>query len=227
MNNNRGTLFVVSTPIGNLGDITYRAVEVLKSVDFIAAEDTRHSRIILKHYKFNNSLLSYHENNSSKQIPIILKKINSGLNIALISDAGTPGISDPGYLIIRECIQHEIRIECLPGPTACIPALVQSGLPCDRFTFEGFLPPKKGRKTRIIEISHEKKTSIIYESPHKILKTLKQFYEICPDRKIVVIKELTKLFETTYRGSIKDVIGQISLSNIKGEFVIILDGKKK
>ena len=222
MNKKLGNLFVVSTPIGNLGDITYRAVEVLKSVDFIAAEDTRHSRIILKHYKFNNSLLSYHENNSSKQIPIILKKINSGLNIALISDAGTPGISDPAYRLIRETLKNNIKIIPIPGVSALLAAIMTSGLPTDRFIFEGFLPPKKGRKSRIESIKNESATLIFYESPKRLFKTLNDLYKILGNRPAVVCRELTKFHEEFKRDTLKGLIDYYSNINPKGECVLLI-----
>ena len=167
-------LFIVPTPIGNLGDITFRAIETLKSVDLILAEDTRTSLKLLKHYNIENIVESYHMHNEHKKLISIIEKLNSGVQIALISDAGTPGISDPGFLLIRECIKNNIEIECLPGATALIPALVNSGLPSDRFLFEGFLPVKKGRTKRLKEISEENRTVIFYESPHRILKTLRE-----------------------------------------------------
>ena len=217
-----GNLFVVSTPIGNLGDITYRAVEVLKSVDFIAAEDTRHSRIILKHYNFKNSLLSYHENNSSKQIPIILKKINSGFNIALISDAGTPGISDPAYRLIRETLKNNIKIIPIPGVSALLAAIMTSGLPTDRFIFEGFLPPKKGRKSRIEDIKNESATLIFYESPKRLFKTLNDLYKILGNRPAVICRELTKFHEEFKRDTLKGLIDYYSNINPKGECVLLI-----
>ena len=222
MNKKLGNLYVVSTPIGNLGDITYRAVEVLKSVDFIAAEDTRHSRIILKYFNFKNSLLSYHENNSSKQIPIILKKINSGFNIALISDAGTPGISDPAYRLIRETLKNNIKIIPIPGVSALLAGLMAAGLPTDRFIFEGFLPPKKGRKSRIENIKNETATLIFYESPRRLFRTLNDLYKILGNRPAVVCRELTKLHEQFKRDSLQGLIEYYSNVNPKGECVVLV-----
>ena len=220
-------IHIIPTPIGNLEDITLRAINVLKSVDLILTEDTRVTKKLLNHYDIKTPMESYHTFNEHKKLNNIIAKINKGVNIALVSDAGTPAISDPGFLLIRECIKHDIDVICLPGATACIPALIKSGISCDRFTFEGFLPKKKGRKKRFLEIIKQEKTSIIYESPHKIINTLQQFYAICPDRKIAVVKEISKLHEKIYRGSIKKILEQISNSTIKGEFVIILDGAKK
>jgi len=217
-----GTLFVVSTPIGNLGDITYRAVEILKSVDFIAAEDTRHSIKILNYYNLKTPLLSYHENNSSRQIPIILKKINSGLNIALISDAGTPGISDPAYRIIRKGLNSNIEIVPIPGVSALLAAIMASGLPTDRFVFEGFLPPKKGRKSRIENIKNESATLIFYESPKRLFRTLNDLYKILGNRPAVVCRELTKLHEEFKRDTLLGLIDHYSSFKPKGECVILI-----
>lgn len=222
MNKKLGTLFVVSTPIGNLGDITYRAVEVLKSVDYIAAEDTRHSRILLNHFNFKYSLLSYHENNSSQQIPKILNKINSGLNIALISDAGTPGISDPAYRLIREIIKNNTAIIPIPGVSALLTAIMTAGLPTDRFIFEGFLPPKKGRKSRIENIKNETATLIFYESPRRLFRTLNDLYKILGNRPAVVCRELTKLHEQFKRDSLQGLIEYYSNANPKGECVVLV-----
>ena len=172
-------------------------------------------------------MLSYHAFNEHKMLKYIIDKIDGGNNIALVSDAGTPSISDPGFLLIRECVKHNIQIVCLPGPTACIPAIVQSGIPCDRFMFEGFLPTKKGRQKRLLNIVSQSVTTILYESPHKILKTLSELHALCPERKVVVLKELTKIYETAYRGSILEIINIISKSKIKGEFIIIINGKDK
>ena len=218
-------IHIIPTPIGNLEDITVRAIRLLNDADLILAEDTRITKRLLNKYDIDTKMLSYHSFNEHKILSQVITKIQNGKNIALVSDAGTPGISDPGFLLIRECVLNNIKIICLPGPTACIPALIQSGIACDRFVFEGFLPIKKGRKKRLLSIINEEKTIILYESPHRILKTLKELYELCPNRKIVVLKELTKIHETTYRGSILDIIDNLSVSRIKGEFVIILDGK--
>ena len=216
---------IIPTPIGNLEDITLRALQLLHSVDLILAEDTRITRKLLKHYDIKTKMISYHTFNEHKKLDTIINKIKSGANIALVSDAGTPGISDPGFLLIRECIKNDIEIFCLPGATACIPALIKSGISCDRFIFEGFLPVKKGRKKKLTDIIENKITSIIYESPHRIIKTIDQLRALCPKRKVAVIKELTKLNEKIYRGSLENVLVEISKSTIKGEFVIILDGK--
>ena len=219
-------LFIVPTPIGNLGDITFRAIETLKSVDLILAEDTRTSLKLLKHYNIENSVESYHMHNEHKKLISIIDKLNSGFEIALISDAGTPGISDPGFLLIRECIKNNIEIECLPGATALIPALVNSGLPSERFLFEGFLPVKKGRTKRLKEIAEEKRTVIFYESPHRILKTLNDFSTYYNEESSVSIsRELTKIHEETFRGKIKDAIEHFEKKKPKGEFVIVLSPK--
>ena len=213
-------LFIVPTPIGNLGDITFRAIETLKSVDLILAEDTRTSLKLLKHYNIENSVESYHMHNEHKKLTSIIDKLNSGFEIALISDAGTPGISDPGFLLIRECIKNKIEIECLPGATALIPALVNSGLPSDRFLFEGFLPVKKGRTKRLKEIAEENRTVIFYESPHRILRTLNDlstYYN--EDSGVSISRELTKIHEETFRGKIKDAIEHFEKKKPKGEFV--------
>ena len=216
-------LFIVPTPIGNLGDITFRAIETLKSVDLILAEDTRTSLKLLKHYNIENSLESYHMHNEHKKLISIIDKLNSGFEIALISDAGTPGISDPGFLLIRECIKNKIEIECLPGATALIPALINSGLPSDRFLFEGFLPVKKGRTKRLKEIAEENRTVIFYESPHRILRTLNDlstYYN--EDSGVSISRELTKIHEETFHGTIKDAIDYFEKKKPKGEFVIVL-----
>ena len=216
-------LFIVPTPIGNLGDITFRAIETLKSVDLILAEDTRTSLKLLKNYNIKNSIESYHMHNEHKKLTSIIDKLNSGFEIALISDAGTPGISDPGFLLIRECIKNKIEIECLPGATALIPALVNSGLPSDRFLFEGFLPVKKGRTKRLKEIAEENRTVIFYESPHRVLRTLNDlstYYN--EDSGVSISRELTKIHEETFHGTIKDAIDYFEKKKPKGEFVIVL-----
>ena len=218
-------IHIIPTPIGNLEDITLRALQLLHSVDLILAEDTRITGKLLNHYDIKTKMISYHSFNEHKKLDTIITKIKNGTNIALVSDAGTPAISDPGFLLVRECVKHDIEIFCLPGATACIPALVKSGMTCDRFIFEGFLPAKKGRQKKIIDILENKITSVIYESPHRIMKTIGQLRDLCPNREVAVIKELTKLNEKIYRGSLKDVWEEISTSTIKGEFVIILDGK--
>ena len=216
-------LFIVPTPIGNLGDITFRAIETLKSVDLILAEDTRTSLKLLKHYKINSKIESYHMHNEHKKADSIINKISKGNTIALISDAGTPSISDPGFLLVRECIKNNIEVECLPGATALITALVISGLPSDKFLFEGFLPAKKGRTKRLKELSNEKKTIIFYESPHRILKTLKDFSNyFSPEKQVSVSREITKIYEETFRGTIEESIEHFEKNKPKGEFVIVL-----
>ena len=221
-------LYLVPTPIGNLKDITLRAIEILKEVDLILAEDTRTSGKLLKHYDINTHMQSHHMHNEHKTVDSIVQKLKSGLTCALISDAGTPAISDPGFLLTRACIEKDIEIECLPGATAFVPALVNSGLPNDRFVFEGFLPVKKGRQTRLISLAEETRTLIFYESPHKLLKTLAQFCEYFgDDRQLSVSRELTKLYEETIRGTAKEVHDHFSIKPPKGEIVIVVAGKKK
>lgn len=219
-------LFVVPTPIGNLEDITLRAINVLKSVDVILAEDTRTSGNLLKHLGISKPLQSYHIHNEHQTVTRVLERILKGETMALVSDAGTPAVSDPGFLLVRECIKYGIDIECLPGPTAFVPALVNSGLPCDRFTFEGFLPHKKGRQTRLQNLANEERTMIFYESPHRLLKSLQQFSEYFgPDRPVSVSRELTKIFEENIRGTVTEVLAYFSAKTIKGEIVIIVGGK--
>ncbi|MBL31398.1 MAG: 16S rRNA (cytidine(1402)-2'-O)-methyltransferase [Flavobacteriales bacterium] len=218
-------IHIIPTPIGNLEDITLRAIRILKEVDLILAEDTRVTKKLLSHYNITNKMLSYHAFNEHKILNKIIDKIHAGIKIGVVSDAGTPGISDPGFLLIRECLHQGIEINCLPGPTACIPALIKAGLPCDRFIFEGFLPIKKGRKKRLTTISNEDRTIILYESPHRILKTLRELSQCCPQKNIIVLKELTKIHEKTYRGEINNIINDISKSRLKGEFIIVLNGE--
>ncbi len=218
-------LILVPTPVGNLKDITFRAIEVLKEVDLILAEDTRTTAVLLKHYEIRNMLSAFHKFNEHKQIQTIIDKLQSGLTVALVSDAGTPGISDPGFLIVRECIKNKIPVETLPGATAFVPALVNSGLPCERFCFEGFLPPKKGRQKRLQELSEEKRTMIFYESPYRLVKTLIQFSELFgEERQVSVSRELTKIYEENIRGSLREVISYFENKTIKGEIVIIAEG---
>lgn len=220
-------LYLVPTPIGNLKDITFRAVEVLKEADLILAEDTRTSGKLLKHFEISTPMQSHHMHNEHKTVEGILNKLKSGMTIALISDAGTPAISDPGFLITRSCIEEDIPVECLPGPTAFVPALVNSGLPNDKFVFEGFLPVKKGRQTRLKLLSEEPRTMIFYESPHKLVKTLSQFCEFFgANRQLSVSRELTKLFEETIRGTAQEVLEHYTLKPPKGEIVIVVSGKK-
>lgn len=220
-------LFLVPTPIGNLEDMTFRAVSVLKRVDFILAEDTRTSGKLLKYFNVTTPMHSHHMHNEHKSIDGIVKRIKNGESCALISDAGTPAISDPGFLLTRACIQNKIYVECLPGATAFVPALVNSGLPNDKFVFEGFLPTKKGRQTRLKILAEETRTMIFYESPHKLLKTLTQFSEYFgADRQISVSRELTKLFEENIRGTVSQVLSHFTKFSPKGEIVVIVEGKK-
>ncbi|BDD02539.1 16S rRNA (cytidine(1402)-2'-O)-methyltransferase [Aureibacter tunicatorum] len=222
----KGKLYIVPTPIGNLEDITLRALNVLKEVDSILAEDTRTSSVLLKHYEITKPLKSYHIHNEHKVLAPIIERINEGENIALVSDAGTPAISDPGYLLVRECLANEIEVEALPGATAFVPALIKSGFPTDRFVFEGFLPHKKGRQTRIKEIAEEKRTVILYESPHRINKAVEQFKEFMgEDRYISISRELTKLYEETITGTVEEVLVAITERKIKGEMVVVVAGK--
>lgn len=220
------TLFLVPTPIGNLSDITLRALEVLKSVDLILAEDTRTSGKLLKHYGIETPMQSYHMHNEHQTLNRIVAQLKSGIRMAMISDAGTPAISDPGFLLVREAIAHGVALECLPGPTAFVHALVQSGLPNDRFIFEGFLPPKKGRKARLAKIAEEDRTVVIYASPHKLKKTLEQLSEHCgTQRQISISRELTKMHEETFRGSLAAAIDHFEAKAPRGEFVLCLEGK--
>lgn len=221
-------LYVVSTPIGNLQDITLRALAILKSVDLIACEDTRHTGTLLAHYHIKNGLTSYHEYNKKKQTPALVLKIKQGQSIALVSDAGTPGISDPGYYLIRAVIQENLPVIPIPGPSALLSALVISGLPSDRFVFEGFLPKRAGRKkSKLEELKQETRTMIFYESPYRALDALHELLQIFGDRPVALARELTKKFETVLRGKISDVIRQISGQQLKGEIVIIVEGKNE
>ncbi len=220
-------LFIVPTPIGNLEDITIRALRVLREVDFILAEDTRNTGFLLKHHGIEKKMVSHHLFNEHKTIQNIVEQLKNGVVIALVSDAGTPAISDPGYLLVRECIKAGIKVECLPGATAFVPALVNSGIPSDHFTFEGFLPHKKGRQTRLEKLAREEKTMIFYESPFRLLKTLTQLSEYFgEDRYGCVSRELTKIFEENVRGTLKELITHFGQKSIKGEIVIIIEGKK-
>jgi 16S rRNA (cytidine1402-2'-O)-methyltransferase len=221
-----GILYIVPTPIGNLGDITLRALDILKNVDCVLAEDTRTSGKLLSHFEIRTPKRSYHMHNEHRAVPGIVKELSEGARMALISDAGTPGISDPGFLLARACREAGVRVECLPGATALIPALVASGFPSDRFVFEGFLPPKKGRQTRLQILAEENRTMIFYESPHKLLKTLEQFgAQFGEDRQVSVSRELTKLYEETVQGSVSEVLEHFQQSPPKGEFVIVVRGK--
>ena len=222
-----GKLYLVPTPIGNLDDMTLRAIKVLKEVDVVLAEDTRTSGKLLKHFEINTPLQSHHMHNEHKQVDTLVQKIKDGASFALISDAGTPAISDPGFLLTRACVENDIEVECLPGATAFVPALVNSGLPNDRFVFEGFLPLKKGRQTRLLELAEETRTLVFYESPHKLLKTLTHFAEYFgEDRPVSVSRELTKLYEETVRGTVAELIAYFTTKAPKGEFVIVVGGKK-
>ena len=222
------SLYIVPTPIGNLDDITYRAVKVLQRVDVILAEDTRNTGVLLKHLGISKPLQSHHAFNEHQTLAHLVKRMQQGEMMALVSDAGTPAISDPGFLLVRACLQHGVKIECLPGPTAFVPALVNSGLPNERFVFEGFLPHKKGRQTRLTGLAAEERTMIFYESPHRLLKTLTQLAEFFgPDRLASVSRELTKLFEETVNGTLQELITHFSAKTIKGEIVIVVGGKKE
>ena len=220
-------LFLVPTPIGNLEDITFRSIRILNEVDLILAEDTRTSGKLLKHFDIKPPMQSFHMHNEHKVLDKMIDKLKLGIKIALISDAGTPGISDPGFLLVRACVEEGIETECLPGATALIPAIVQSGFPTDRFIFEGFLPPKKGRQTRLKLWSEETRTIVFYESPHKIVKTLSQLQEfVGGDRRLSVSRELSKKFEETVRGTVNELLFYFTNKAPKGEFVIVLEGKK-
>ena len=219
-------LFLVPTPIGNLGDITLRALETLKNADLILCEDTRTSGKLLKHFEISKPLFPYHQHNEHRVLPVIIDKLKSGENIALITDAGTPGISDPGFLLLRACVQEGIPVESLPGATAFVPALVQSGLPSNSFVFEGFLPLKKGRQTKLKELAEEKRTIVIYESPHRILKSLIEFQEYFgADRKAALSREITKLYEETVRGTLTELVKHFTDHPAKGEIVLVIEGK--
>jgi 16S rRNA (cytidine1402-2'-O)-methyltransferase len=220
-------LFLVPTPIGNLQDITYRAVEILGNVNLILSEDTRQTKKLLNHYNINTPLKSHHMFNEHKSVESICSKILDGQTIALVSDAGTPGISDPGFLLVRTCVEKEIPVETLPGPTALIPALVNSGLPCDRFCFEGFLPPKKGRTKRISALTGETRTMVFYESPYRLVKTLDELaIHFGPDRNASVSRELSKMFEENIRGTLSFLSEYYTNKPTRGEIVIIVAGKK-
>ncbi|HET6227961.1 MAG TPA: 16S rRNA (cytidine(1402)-2'-O)-methyltransferase [Bacteroidia bacterium] len=220
-------LYVVPTPIGNLEDITLRAIRVLKEVDLILAEDTRKSGMLLKHLNIDKKMFAHHQHNEHKTVTMISERIANGEKIALITDAGTPGISDPGFLLIRQCIANGVEVECLPGATAFVPALVNSGLPCDSFCFEGFLPQKKGRQTKIKALIHETRTIVLYESPHRLVKALEQLVEFLgPDRKAAVSRELTKMFEENKRGTLQELLDYFKTKTVKGEIVIVIEGNK-
>lgn len=218
-------LYIVPSPIGNLADITFRAITVLKSVDLILAEDTRTSSVLLKHYEIQKPITPYHQHNEHKVLQHLVEQLSSGKTMALMTDAGTPGISDPSFLLIRECIKHDIKIECLPGATAFIPALVNSGLPINRFVFEGFIPQKKGRQTLLKKLVEEERTIVIYESPMRLVKTLTDLAQyLGGDRQCCVSRELTKLFEENRRGSLDEVAEHFKKKSVKGEIVIVVQG---
>ena len=221
-------IYLIPTPIGNLEDITLRALRLLKEVDLILAEDTRVSAKLMHHYEITTPLQSFHMHNEHKKTESVLQQLSSDKDIALISDAGTPGISDPGFLLVREALKAGFKVQCLPGATALIPALVQSGIPCDRFVFEGFLPPKKGRQTRLEKMADEERTQVFYESPHKLLKTLGQMMPLFGgQRHLAVIRELTKRYETHFRGSLQEAVVYFEQHPPKGEFVIVIEGNKR
>ncbi|WP_181307387.1 16S rRNA (cytidine(1402)-2'-O)-methyltransferase [Rufibacter sp. XAAS-G3-1] len=220
-------LYLVPTPIGNLEDITLRAIRILKEVDVVLAEDTRTSGKLLHHLGIDKRMHSHHLHNEHKAVAHLVERLKKGERMAMVSDAGTPGISDPGFLLVRACVQEGIKIECLPGPTAFVPALVKSGFSTDRFTFEGFLPIKKGRQTRIQSLAQEERTMIFYESPHRVLKTLEQFKEVFGAGRLVsVSREISKLFEETLNGTLEEMVQTFTTKAIKGEFVIVVQGNK-
>lgn len=220
-------LYLVPSPIGNLGDITYRAVDVLKNADVILCEDTRTSSVLLKHYGIQKPLTPYHQHNEHKIVTHLVEQMQAGKTFALITDAGTPGISDPGFLLLRECIKHDIPVECLPGATAFVPALVQSGIPSNRFAFEGFLPLKKGRHTMLTKLATEERTVILYESPHRLAKALKELAEYFgADRQAAVCRELTKMFEETRKGTLAELATHYETHAPKGEIVLVIAGKE-
>lgn len=221
-----GKLYVVPTPVGNLDDMTFRAIKVLKEADLILAEDTRTSGILLKHFEIKNAMQSHHKFNEHRTVEVLAQRIQAGETVALISDAGTPAISDPGFLLVRECVRNGVEVECLPGATAFVPALVMSGLPNDRFCFEGFLPQKKGRVTRLTALQEETRTMIFYESPYRVVKTLTQFSEFFgAERQVAACREISKVHEECVRGTLQEVIAHFTANEPRGEFVIVLAGK--
>ncbi len=220
-----GKLYVVPTPVGNLEDMTFRAIRVLKEADLVLAEDTRTSGILLKHFEIKNAMQSHHKFNEHKTVESVVSRIKGGETVALISDAGTPGISDPGFLLVRECVRSGVEVQCLPGATAFVPALVASGLPNEKFCFEGFLPQKKGRLTRLKALAEEHRTMVFYESPYRVLKTLAQFAEIFGgDRKASVSREISKVHEETVRGTLSELIAHFEANEPRGEFVMVVAG---
>ena len=223
-----GKLYLVPTPIGNLDDITLRAIKVLQMVDIVLAEDTRTTQVLLKHLGLEKHLWSHHKFNEHAAVESVVETILGGETVALVSDAGTPGISDPGFLLVRTCLEHGVEVETLPGPTAFVPALINSGFACDRFCFEGFLPQKKGRSKRLQQLLEESRTMIFYESPYRLVKTLTQFAELFGvDREAAVSRELTKKFEENVRGTLQELIDHFSAGEVKGEIVIVLSGKSR
>lgn len=219
-------LTLVPGPIGNLQDITLRALEVLKNADVILAEDTRTSRVLLDHFGIQKRLLAHHQHNEHQAVAEIIRMLESGQHIALLSDAGTPGVSDPGFLLVRACVQAGIAVSCLPGPTAFVPALVMSGLPCDRFVFEGFLPQKKGRQSRWLALREETRTMVFYESPYRLVKLLQEACEhLGPDRPASVSREISKMYEETTRGSLEEILRHYTEKGVKGELVVVIAGK--
>jgi len=222
------SLYIVPTPIGNLKDITLRALEILKKVDTILAEDTRKSGILLNHFEINKPLQRFHIFNEHRVHAGLIQRMAQGEVMALVTDAGTPGISDPGFLLVRECLKASLRIECLPGATAFVPALVKSGFPTDRFVFEGFLPHKKGRQTLIKKLADEERTIVLYESPHRLVKSLEQFIAVFgPDRPVSISRELTKIHEETTTGTLQQMLDYFSQKDVKGEIVMVIDGKRE
>ena len=222
-----GKLYVVPTPVGNLEDMTFRAIRILKEADLILAEDTRTSGILLKHFEIKNAMQSHHKFNEHKTVESVVNRLKAGETVALISDAGTPGISDPGFLLARECVRNGIEVQCLPGATAFVPALVSSGLPDERFCFEGFLPQKKGRMTRLTALQEETRTMIFYESPYRLVKTLTQFMEFFgPERPVSVCREISKVHEESVRGTLQEVVAHFTEVEPRGEIVIVLGGKE-
>lgn len=223
-----GMLYVVPTPVGNMEDMTFRAIRVLKEVDFILAEDTRTSSVLLHHFDIKNELHSHHKFNEHQTCQKVVERLLAGQTAALISDAGTPGISDPGFMLVRECVKNDIEVQTLPGATAFVPALVSSGLPCDKFVFEGFLPQKKGRQKRLSELKDETRTLVFYESPYRVVKTLEQFVEVMgADRHVSCCREISKIHEESVRGTIADVLQHFKEHEPKGEFVIVLSGREE
>ena len=219
-------LYLVPTPVGNLGDMTYRGVEVLRSVDIILAEDTRTSRVLMQHYGIDTPLQSYHIFNEHQTVAGLVERLKAGTTIAVVTDAGTPGISDPGFLLVREAVKAGIEVECLPGATAFVPALIDSGLPCDRFIFLGFLPHKKGRQTAVQALANEERTMVIYESPYRLVKLLQELTAVVgEERQVSVSREISKLHAETVRGTLSEVLAQFQQKEVKGEIVVILAGK--